>query len=210
MKHKIKKSKTRKNYSKRVSKKATKRPKKGLKRKNKNSWKIKIKKGGDATTTIGLAAAAIGLGTAAMYIRRNLDPTDEDNLEKHNSSPPKKKQSKVTKSATQSLVDSGTSSHNNQFENYAELNQDIKHIYRGEIKTIFENIQKEKNITNGEYRFLEDLYGKFKQQPEFPLQGNIKEVVFGEEETKGGEEVEEPSFKDLIVRGIKDGKISYK
>jgi hypothetical protein len=78
MKHKIKKSKTRKKYSKRVSKKVTKRPKKGLKLKKKNSRKNKIKKGGDVTTTIGITAAA---AAAVMYIY----PRDEDNLEKQSS-----------------------------------------------------------------------------------------------------------------------------
>lgn len=285
MKHKIKKSKTRKKYSKRVSKKVTKRPKKGLKLKKKNSRKNKIKKGGDATTTIGLAAAAIGLGTAAMYIRRNRDPTDENNLEKHylqrppmdmdKSSPNKKTRSKGTylnaddqkniatqllnlhskinqkngsaddtdkkiyslacgtymihpwfplekdindnivvknkhqaeynkllKPATQSLVDSGTSSHNNQLGNYAKLNQDIKDIYRSEIKTIFEKIQKEKDVTNGEYRLLEDLYEQYQQQPEFPLQGNIQSI--GVEETKG----EEEPFNVRIGMAIKKKEIT--
>jgi len=292
MKHKIKKSKTRKKYSKRVSKKVTKRQKKELKRKKKNSRKNKIKKGGDATTTIGLAAAAIGMGTAAMYFRRNIDPTDDDKLgrkysrsssrnvpfpknnkhsngtylndddkkniattllnlhskiNKENGSADENEEQiyvlacdtlmehawfplekdtngkivvknkhqseydELLKTATQSSVHSGKSSHNNQLENneYEKLSKEEKDKIRRKIRHIFKKIQKNKNVTDDEYEFLEELYEKYQQQSEFPLQGNIEKVEIGAEETKGEEEDEKPSFKDLIVRGIKQDKIYY-
>lgn len=188
MKHKIKKSKTRKKYSKRVSKKVTKRQKKELKRKKKNSRKNKIKKGGDATTTIGLAAAAIGMGTAAMYFRRNIDPTDEDKLGKQ--------YDELLKTATQSSVDS----------NYAELSKKEKDKIGSEIKVIFGKIKNNNEVAEAEYKRLEELYEKYQQQPWFPLKGDIQSYDVGAAEEKVGEE---ESFNDRIARAIEKKAIHY-
>ena len=162
-----------------MSKKVTKRPKKGLKRKKKNSRKIKIKKGGDATTTIGLAAAIGVVGTAiAMYIRRNIDPTDEDNLEKQYS----------------------RSSHQGNNTELVEIQKFVSII-----TTLFGKIKKGETVTKDEFKNLENLYNRYHRTDWFPLQGTIEDPRIGLEEMKGEEE---ESFNDRIVRAIKQNVIT--